>query len=108
MDASLAELFAVEPLGFSTASQLERTGKPLIASVILSVARLKAAKNPKRLVSLSIVVLRSQLDAECLGSLWADFAVWQQLVRKLKCHHSCVCVGPEFAVQRAGVEARRF
>ena len=50
-----------EPLGFSTASQRDNRGNPLMVSVILSVARLNATRNPRRLVNLSIFLLQLEI-----------------------------------------------
>src|SRR5260370_6204342 len=75
--------------------------------MILSVAKLNAALNPKRLVSLSIVVLRSELNTQCCGSLRSDFTIGHQALRQLKCHNGCMGMRAEFSVKRTRVEAFR-
>src|SRR5260370_42535228 len=54
----------LEPLGFSTASQGERNGSPLMVSTILSLATLSVATNPSSVVNWSIDSLPIEMDVE--------------------------------------------
>src|SRR6266849_3242222 len=67
-----------EPLGFSTASQGERNGSPLMVSTILSLATLSVATIPSSVVNWSIDSLPIEMDVES-DRKHSENAVWPSL-----------------------------